>query len=124
MLQFNRPATVQELLVILDKLFTFAHTFCGVTDVGRIESATGFYLKALEGLPADIADLAVENVCATYKYGSQLPKPADLIEAIAHEWGERKMVQIHLDRALRFGENPRVTDGVKRRVPLPSAICT
>lgn len=102
LVELNRPATTQELLVVLDELFSFIDTFCSEMDSDQIKRATKFYLKALDGMPSDLAKLAVDRVCSDYKYG--LPKPADIRDAVMVDWVRRQNFELLADRALRFGQ--------------------
>jgi hypothetical protein len=93
---------MEELLVALDRLFEFVETFHKDMSPERVKSATQFYIRALEDFPADLVNKAIDECCATFKYG--IPKPAELRGAVAEDFAKRKNFEILADRALRFGE--------------------
>lgn len=102
-----RPATGKEFGVIIDRLFRFAETF-SIKDSG-IREAMRFYVEALDDIPPDLLEKAVDGVVRTYKYGNRMPPPADLRAVVEQDLRERMNARLTIETALKFGkqEEPR-----------------
>lgn len=82
------PAGPQEMAIALDKLFRFARTFGISTET--TEEATVFYRDALKKYPIDLIIVAVDRVCASWRWGSKLPLPADLTNEVSGDFRRRR----------------------------------
>ena len=79
--------------------------FVRVFQVGKepadIEAATKMFRKALEDVPVDLLETAVQRLITTWKWGSKFPLPADIRSHIEEDLTmrqhERRRVQHMLD---------------------------
>lgn len=94
------PIPLESLAVALDRLLAFAEGFDGKTWSDEDRRTRGReYRKALQALPADLVNVAIDGVCARHRYG--LPKPGDLTAAVRDEWAARKALQSKIRAAER-----------------------
>jgi hypothetical protein len=113
-----RPATGEAFAVIIDRLFRFAETF-SVKDAG-IREAMKFYAEALDDIPPDLLERAVDSVVRNYKYGHRLPPPADLRAVVEGDLVARGAARARIEAARSFGQYDRkrqpATDADKAKV--------
>ena len=93
-----RPASDEAFGVIMDRLFDFAETF-GIKHHDQA-AAMRFYSEALDDLPADLLDLAVNAMIRGYVYGNRLPPPGDLRNVASEELAARHHKHYRLGCAL------------------------
>ena len=97
-----QPATADAFAVIIDRLFRFAETFA-IKDAG-IREAMRFYVEALDDVPLDLLERAVDNVVRNYKYGHRMPPPADLRAAVEQDMTSRANALARIETAQKFGK--------------------
>jgi hypothetical protein len=94
------PIPLESLAMALDRLLAFAEGFDGKPWSDEDRKTRGReYRKALQALPADLVNVAIDGVCAQHRYG--LPKPGDLTAAVRDEWAARKALQSKIASAER-----------------------
>lgn len=101
------PASGEAFAVLIDRLFQFAETF-SIKDAG-IRDAMKFYVEALDDIPPDLLERAIDGVVRNYKYGHRLPPPADLRAVVEEELSARMKARARIEAAQKFGryDTPR-----------------
>lgn len=98
-------AGTRATLVMLDRLFTWAQTFgllrgnSAAELKDRIAKATEFYRSALDGLPPDLIDLAVQRTIDQGHRWQTLPLPAELRAIVADDYARRQLTLNRLKTA-------------------------
>ena len=100
--QALEPAGGELFAVIIDRLFRFAETFA-IKDAG-IRDAMRFYVEALDDVPPDLLERAVDNVVRNYKYGHRMPPPADLRAVVEQDMAARANALARIETAQKFGK--------------------
>lgn len=100
----TRPVGVQAFAVLMDKLFEFAEAFNIKADPAKL---VPIYRETLGKLPEDLVAKAIRSVTGAWKYGNRLPTPAEMLEPVKTEWGERRVAQSQVQFALRKPPPPK-----------------
>ena len=79
--------------VLIKPLFDFALAFGLPLVAERVGAMTAIYHEALAHVPADLLELAVDEVRRTWQWGSRMPLPADLLAMIEHDLRMHRQVR-------------------------------
>lgn len=108
-----KPIHTRTLAVMVDSFIDHVETFHDLPE-DRRGTLTDAYMQTLGEFPEDLAAAAMERVKRTHKWAKP-PKPADLYDAVRHDWLERRAARSTLERAVISGRD-RPTP-VKRVTP-------
>ncbi len=108
------PADEKSFAVILSGLFEFAWAFDlggfgGMPDNirrGKSKAQTKIYQSALGDVPVDVLKIAIDKVCAGWKWGNRMPLPADIRAEIREDMAERTHCRARLKVARSLGRLP------------------
>lgn len=94
-------ADVKQFAVAMATFWDFVRVFQVGKEPADIEAATKMFRKALEDVPVDLLETAVQRLITTWKWGSKFPLPADIRSHIEEDLTmrqhERRRVQHMLD---------------------------
>ena len=98
-------ADVKQFAVAMSAFWEFVRVFQVGKEPADVEAATKMFRKALEDVPIDLLNQAIQRLIATWKWGSKFPLPADIKSQINEELStrlyQRRRVQSMLDEMER-----------------------
>ena len=100
-------ADVKQFAVAMATFWDFVRVFQVGKEPADIEAATKMFRKALEDVPVDLLETAVQRLITTWKWGSKFPLPADIRSHIEEDLTMRQ----HERRRV-----PHMLDAIDRQV--------
>ena len=98
-------ADTKQFAVAMSAFWEFVRVFQVGKEPADIEAATKMFRKALEDVPIDLLNTAIQRLIETWKWGSKFPLPADIRSQINDELAtrlfQRRRVQSMLDELER-----------------------
>ena len=94
-------ADVKQFAVAMATFWDFVRVFQVGKEPADVEAATKMFRKALEDVPMDLLELAIQRLITTWKWGSKFPLPADvrlqIEDDLTRRQHGRRRVQLMLD---------------------------